>query len=85
MHTLGTHTFVLHSLGAHIFGFFLFPFFGFGFVLYFLPTIVAVLREKHDKVSIFLLNFFLGWSVIGWVVALIWACKTDRIVYVQHV
>ena len=39
-----------------VFGFFLFPFFGFGFVLYFLPTIVAVLREKHDKVSIFLIT-----------------------------
>jgi hypothetical protein len=69
----------------HVFGFFLFPFFGFGFVLYFLPTLVAVLREKHDKLSIFLLNFFLGWSLIGWIVALVWACKNDRIVYVQNV
>jgi hypothetical protein len=24
-----------------------------------------------------LLNFFLGWTVIGWVVALVWAVKTD--------
>jgi hypothetical protein len=56
-----------------------------GFVLYFLPTLVAVLREKYDKVSIFLLNFFLGWSLIGWIVALVWACKNDRIVYVQNV
>jgi hypothetical protein len=68
----------------HVFGFFLFPFFGFGFVVYFLPTIIAVLHEKHDKVSIFLLNFFLGWSLIGWIVALVWACKNDRIVYVQN-
>jgi uncharacterized membrane protein YpjA len=69
----------------HVFGFFLFPFFGFGLVLYFLPTLVAVLREKHDKISIFLLNSFLGWSLIGWIVALVWACKNDRIVYVQNV
>ena len=67
----------------HVFGFFLFPFFGFGFVLYFLPTLVALLREKHDKLSIFLVNFFLGWSLIGWFVALIWACKHDRVGYVQ--
>jgi hypothetical protein len=67
----------------HVFGLFLFPFFGFGFVLYFLPTLVAVVREKYDKVSIFLLNFFLGWSLIGWIVALVWACKNDRVVYVQ--
>ena len=68
----------------HVFGFFLFPIFGSGFLLYFLPTIVALLREKYDRVSIFLLNFFLGWSVIGWIVALVWACKTDRVVYVQN-
>jgi hypothetical protein len=68
----------------HVFGFFLFPFFGFGFAVYFLPALIALVREKHDKVSIFLLNFFLGWSLIGWVVALVWACKNDRVVYVQN-
>ena len=67
----------------HAFGFFLFPLFGGGFFLYLLPTIVALVREKHDAVSIFLLNFFLGWSVIGWIIALVWACKRDRVVYVQ--
>ncbi|MGH9544707.1 MAG: superinfection immunity protein [Terriglobales bacterium] len=67
----------------HVFGFFLFPIFGSGLLLYFLPTIVALLREKHDTVSIFLLNFFLGWSLIGWIVALVWAFKNDRVVYVQ--
>jgi len=69
----------------HVFGLFLFPLFVFGFVLYFLPTLVAVVREKYDKLSIFLLNFFLGWSLIGWIVALVWACKNDRVVYVQNV
>jgi hypothetical protein len=71
------------EVAMHVFGLFLFPFFGCGFVLYFLPTIVALLRERHDRLSIFLLNFLLGWSLIGWIVALIWACKNDRIVYVQ--
>jgi hypothetical protein len=67
----------------HLLGFFFFPFFGFGFFLYFLPTIVALMRERHDKLSIFLLNFFLGWSIVGWVISLIWACKSQRVVYVQ--
>ncbi len=67
----------------HLLGFFIFPFFGFGFVLYFLPTIVALMRERHDRLSIFLLNFFLGWSGIGWIICLVWACKSERIVYVQ--
>jgi len=56
---------------------FFFPFFGFSFLLYFLPTIIAVGRSKRDSLSIFLLNLFLGWSVIGWIVALVWAVKTD--------
>ena len=70
----------------HVFGFFLFPIFGSGFLLYFLPTIVALLREKYDKVSIFLLNFFLGWSVIGWICGC-WCGhlqRMDRVVYVQN-
>jgi hypothetical protein len=53
------------------------PFFGFGFVMYFLPSIIALARSKRDLTAIFLLNFFLGWTMIGWVVALVWAVKTD--------
>jgi Superinfection immunity protein len=59
------------------FGFFFPGFFGMGFVLYFLPSIVALARQKRDLVSILLLNFFLGWTAVGWVVALIWAVKVD--------
>jgi T4 superinfection immunity protein len=59
------------------FGFFFPGFFGMGFVLYFLPSIVALARQKRDLVSILLLNFFLGWTAIGWVVALIWAVRVD--------
>ncbi|HKW18679.1 MAG TPA: superinfection immunity protein [Terriglobales bacterium] len=58
-------------------GFFFFPIFGFGFVLYFLPAIIAFVRSKRDAVSILVLNLFLGWSVIGWVIALVWALKQD--------
>jgi hypothetical protein len=61
-------------LPAH---FFFFPVFGFGFFMYFLPSIIALARSKRDTLAIFLLNFFLGWSVIGWLVALIWAAKND--------
>jgi hypothetical protein len=48
-----------------------FPFFGFGFVMYFLPSIIALARSKRDLLAIFLLKLFLGWSVIGWIVALV--------------
>jgi hypothetical protein len=57
--------------------FFFFPFFGIGFVIYFLPTIIAAIKSKRDTVAILLLNLFLGWSVIGWIVALVWAAKND--------
>jgi hypothetical protein len=45
--------------------------------LYFLPTIVAVVRKKRNTLAIFLLNLFLGWTFIGWVVALVWAATKD--------
>ncbi len=68
----------------HLLGVFFFPFFGFGFVMYFLPSVIALLREKRDKLSIFLLNFFLGWSGIGWVIALVWALKADQVVVARY-
>jgi hypothetical protein len=56
---------------------FFLPIFGFGFVLYFLPSIVALARSKRDAAAIFVLNLFLGWTAIGWVIALVWALKQD--------
>ena len=53
------------------------PIFGFGFVLYLLPAIIAFARSKRDAVSILVLNIFLGWTAIGWVIALVWALKVD--------
>jgi hypothetical protein len=65
------------------FAFFFFHFIGFGFVMYFLPTIIALIRSKRDITAILLLNLFLGWTVIGWVVALVWAAKHDAPMYVR--
>lgn len=44
-------------------------------LLYMLPTIEAKLRGHANIASIALVNLFLGWSLIGWVVALVWAFK----------
>jgi hypothetical protein len=41
-------------------------------VIYFLPWIIALNRDR-EPVGIFCLNFFLGWTLLGWVGALIWA------------
>jgi hypothetical protein len=61
----------------HLFAFFFFPIFGFGFLFYFLPSILALARNKRDTTAILVLNLFLGWTAIGWVIALIWALKHD--------
>ncbi|MEK4027767.1 superinfection immunity protein [Pseudobacillus sp. FSL P4-0506] len=44
---------------------------------YLIPTIIAFIRNKRNKVAIFALNFFLGWSLVGWVVSLVWALTHD--------
>lgn len=38
---------------------------------YFLPSILA--WNKKDAAAIIAINIFLGWTFIGWIVALIWA------------
>ena len=41
--------------------------------IYFLPTFVGVSRKVDRQPAIFLLNLFLGWTFVGWVIALVWA------------
>jgi T4 superinfection immunity protein len=41
--------------------------------IYFIPSFIAHRRGHHQMMPIFLLNFFLGWSLVGWVAALVWA------------
>ena len=42
--------------------------------VYFIPAIVALERLHHNRGAIFVLNLFLGWTLLGWVAALVWAC-----------
>ena len=43
------------------------------FAFYFLPTLIAFLRNHKNKLAVFLLNLLLGWTVLGWVVSLVWS------------
>ena len=52
-------------------------------LLYFLPTTIA--RDKHNVLAIFLVTLLFGWTVIGWFIALIWACAAERYVPVRMV
>ena len=43
------------------------------FGVYFLPTLIAFLRRHKNKLAIFFLNILLGWTGIGWAIALVWS------------
>jgi hypothetical protein len=47
-----------------------------GVCLYFLPTIIAVARKVRNQGSIGVINFLLGWTLVGWVIALAMALRT---------
>ena len=46
-------------------------------ILYFVPTVIALLR-RHRTMQVLLVNLFFGWSVIGWIIALIMAFGSDK-------
>ena len=54
---------------------------------YMLPWAIAATRGKSNSVAIALVNLFLGWTFIGWVVALVMACTAhqQRMAVVQMV
>ncbi|HEY0266717.1 MAG TPA: superinfection immunity protein [Rhizomicrobium sp.] len=43
------------------------------FAMYWLPTLIAIVRRAPSALGIAALNFFLGWTVVGWIMALVWA------------
>ena len=42
-------------------------------VIYFFPSFVAMVRENTQTAAIFILNLTLGWTILGWIGALVWA------------
>lgn len=46
-------------------------------ILYFLPALVANLKGKKNSGAILVLNLLLGWTGIGWVIALVWSATKD--------
>jgi hypothetical protein len=47
-----------------------------GIFMYFIPALIALGRHRQT-LAIFVLNLFLGWTIVGWVGALVWACTED--------
>jgi hypothetical protein len=49
-----------------------------GCFVYFIPSIIASSRDAESANTIFILNLFLGWSGIVWLICLIWAITGDK-------
>jgi hypothetical protein len=45
---------------------------------YFVPTIIALIRKTPNTGSVIAINLLLGWSLIGWAVALAMALRDQR-------
>jgi hypothetical protein len=44
--------------------------------IYMIPGIIALCRSHRQAVPILVLDLLLGWTLIGWVVALVWSLTT---------
>ncbi len=54
-------------------------------VAYMLPWAVAATRQKSNALAIGLLNLLAGWTMIGWIAALVLACLAEPATYAQVV
>lgn len=44
---------------------------------YFLPSFIADIRKVKHAGWIYLLNIFFGWTILGWLAGIIWACTEE--------
>ena len=52
--------------------------------LYFIPAIIAYACNKKGRNGVLLVNFLLGWTVVGWAIVLIWALSSPIDKSVPH-
>jgi hypothetical protein len=54
-------------------------------LFYFLPSFIAWARHHHNSAAIFIVNLLLGFSMIGWIIALVWAFSNPSpIIYINR-
>lgn len=46
--------------------------------IYFLPTVIATAGNRKNTLLIFILNAFLGWTGIAWIILFIWAIVDEK-------
>ena len=50
----------------------------FAFAFYMLPSIIA-LAKRNRRTKVILFNIFLGWTIVMWIICLVWACKREAV------
>ena len=48
-------------------------------IIYFLPALIACAHLHTKTASITIINIFLGWTLLGWVLALSWAFSEKNV------
>jgi Superinfection immunity protein len=48
-----------------------------GLAVYFVPAIIAFSRNHRNRAAILVLDLLLGWTLLGWVAALVWSLTAD--------
>ena len=51
---------------------------------YLLPWAIAATRGKSNTGAIFWLNLLLGWTVVGWIIALVMACTSHQVLGIRN-
>jgi hypothetical protein len=42
--------------------------------MYFAPNVIGFYRQHHHRWLILLINLLTGWTLLGWVICLLWSC-----------
>ena len=51
---------------------------------YMLPWAIAATRGKSNTGAIFWLNLLLGWTVVGWIIALVMSCTSHHVLGIRN-
>ena len=48
-------------------------------IIYLIPTFIAIIDKKDNKSDIILLNIFLGWTGIFWIISFYMAISNNKL------
>lgn len=46
-------------------------------IIYMIPTVIALARDIPQRSTVAVVNIIFGWTLIGWVIAFIWALMAE--------